>query len=198
MKLKNKKIGIAFTASYCTLEKVFLELNKFKDKNCEIIPIVSDNILKYNTRFGNTEKWINKIKELTNNEIIDSIIKAEPIGPKKLLDLLIIAPCTGNTMAKIANGIIDETVVMAVKAQLRNKRPVLIAMASNDGLSLNSKSISKLLNTENVYFVPFGQDAPFNKENSLVARMDLILKSTEYALDKKQIQPVIIEHKGLL
>ncbi len=197
MKLKNKKIGIAFTASYCTLEKVFLELKKFKNENCEIIPIISNNIIKHNTRFGNKEKWINKIKNLTNNEIIDTIIKAEPIGPKKLLDLLIIAPCTGNTMAKIANGIIDETVVMAAKAQLRNKRPVLIAMASNDGLTLNSRSISKLLNTENIYFVPFGQDAPFNKENSLVARMDLILKSAEYALDKKQIQPVIIEHKGL-
>ncbi len=197
MDLKDKKIGFALTASYCTLNKVVPELKKIADKNAEIIPIMSDNVLKFDTRFGKKEKWIEEIRQLTNVEIIDSIITAEPIGPKKLLDLLIVAPCTGNTMSKIAHGIIDETVVMAVKAQLRNQRPVLLAVASNDGLSLSSESISKLLNMENIFFVPFGQDNPNDKPNSLVSRMDLILKSAEMALENKQLQPIIIEYKGL-
>ena len=197
MDLKDKKIGFALTASYCTLNKVVPELKKIAEKKAEIIPIMSDNMLKYDTRFGKKEKWIEEVKKVTDVEIIDSIIKAEPIGPKKLLDLLIVAPCTGNTMSKIAHGIIDETVVMAVKAQLRNQRPVLLAVASNDALSLNAASISKLLNMENIFFVPFGQDNPNDKPNSLVSRMDLILKSAEMALENKQLQPLIIEYKGL-
>ena len=197
MDLKDKKIGFALTASYCTLNKVVPELKKIAEKKAEIIPIMSDNMLKYDTRFGKKEKWIEEVKQVTDVEIIDSIIKAEPIGPKRLLDLLIVAPCTGNTMSKIAHGIIDETVVMAVKAQLRNQRPVLLAVASNDALSLNAASISKLLNMENIFFVPFGQDNPNDKPNSLVSRMDLILKSAEMALENKQLQPLIIEYKGL-
>ena len=197
MDLKDKKIGFALTASYCTLNKVVPELKKIAEKKAKIIPIMSDNMLKYDTRFGKKEKWIEEVKKVTDVEIIDSIIKAEPIGPKKLLDLLIVAPCTGNTMSKIAHGIIDETVVMAVKAQLRNQRPVLLAVASNDALSLNAASISKLLNMENIFFVPFGQDNPNDKPNSLVSRMDLILKSAEMALENKQLQPLIIEYKGL-
>ena len=114
-----------------------------------------------------------------------------------MLDLIIIAPCTGNTLAKIANGIIDETVVMAAKAHLRNERPLLIAIATNDGLGLNAKNLGILLNTKNVYFVPFGQDNPMEKKNSLVARFDLIKKAAEYALQSKQIQPVLIEYRGI-
>ncbi len=197
MNLNNKKIGFCITGSHCTLSKVIPSLEELQQSGPEIIPVLSQSILTTNTRFGQVKKWVNKIKEITDNEIIDSIVGAEPIGPGKLMDLLIIAPCTGNTMAKIACGIIDQTVVMAAKAQLRNQRPVLLAIATNDGLGINAKNISILLNTENIFFVPFGQDNPVEKPNSLVARMDLIKSSAKLALEKKQIQPVLIEYKGI-
>ena len=197
MNLDNKKIGFCITGSHCTLSKVIPSLEELQQSGPEIIPVLSQSILTTNTRFGQVKKWVNKIKEITDNEIVDSIVGAEPIGPGKLLDLLIIAPCTGNTMAKIAAGIIDQTVVMAAKAQLRNQRPVLLAIATNDGLGINAKNLSVLLNTENIFFVPFGQDNPVEKPNSLVARMDLIKSSAKLALNKKQIQPVLIEYKGI-
>ena len=197
MNLSGKSIGFAITGSHCTFSKVIPQLENMVATGADIIPIMSDPALKSDTKFGSASEWVNKVKEITDKTIIDSIVKAEPIGPGKLLDLLIIAPCTGNTMAKIANGIIDETVVMAAKAQLRNDRPVLIAIATNDGLGLNGKNIGVLLNTENIFFVPFGQDNPTKKQNSLVARMDLIKPAAEKALDKGQLQPVLIEYRGL-
>lgn len=197
MDLKNKRIGYAITGSHCTLAKSIPVLEKLKNIGADVIPIISDTVLNQDTKFGSAEQWINKISEICDNPIINSIVKAEPIGPDKIIDLLLIAPCTGNTLAKIANGIIDETVVMAAKAQLRNERPVLIALATNDGLGLNAKNLGVLLNTNNIFFVPFGQDNPVEKKNSLVARFDLIIKAAEYALDSKQIQPVLIEYKGI-
>ena len=197
MQLKDKRIGFAITGSHCTLERVMPVLEELAGTGAEILPILSEPVMKSDTKFGPAEKWVNKVKEITDNAIIDSIVAAEPIGPDKLLDLLIIAPCTGNTMAKIANGIIDETVVMAVKAQLRNQRPVLVALATNDGLGLNAKNLSIVLNTKNVFFVPFGQDNPNQKPNSLVSRMDLTEKAAEYALEYRQLQPVLIEYKGI-
>ncbi|HHU93207.1 MAG TPA: dipicolinate synthase subunit B [Halanaerobiaceae bacterium] len=197
MDLKGKKIGFAITGSFCTLDKTILALEEFVNSGADLIPIVSDAIKSYDTKYGTAREWLDKIKEISRNNIIDSIVKAEPIGPEKMLDLLIIAPCTGNTMAKIANGIIDETVVMAAKAHLRNERPLLIAIATNDGLGLNAKNLGILLNTKNVFFVPFGQDNPFEKKNSLVSRFDLIKKAAEYALEYKQIQPVLIEYRGI-
>ncbi len=197
MELKGKTVGFAITGSHCTLEKTMPALEELHTMGAEIIPILSEAVLTRDTKFGPARKWITKIQEITDKPMIDSIVRAEPIGPGKLLDLLIIAPCTGNTMAKIANGIIDETVVMATKAQLRNQRPVLIAIATNDGLGLNAKNLSILLNTGNVFFVPFGQDNPTEKPNSLVARMDLLKDSVEMALQKKQIQPLLIEYKGI-
>lgn len=197
MDLKDKKIGYAITGSHCTLAKSIPVLEEFVESGAYVIPIISDSVLNNDTKFGNAEQWIKEILEITNRPIINSIIKAEPIGPDKLLDLLIIAPCTGNTLAKIANGIIDETVVMAAKAHLRNEYPVLIALATNDGLGLNMKNLGILLNTRNIYFVPFGQDNPIEKKNSLVSRFDLIKKAAEFALDNKQIQPVLIEYRGI-
>ncbi len=197
MNHNNTTIGFCITGSHCTLDKVISPLKELQQSGYKIIPIISQSILTRDTRFGPAAMWVKKIKEITDNEIIDSIVMAEPIGPQKLLDLLIIAPCTGNTMAKIACGIIDQTVVMAAKAQLRNQRPVLIAIATNDGLGINAKNLSILLNTENIFFVPFGQDNPVEKPNSLIARMDLIKKSAELALAGKQIQPVLIEYKGI-
>lgn len=197
MDLKGKKIGYAITGSHCTLSRTIPVLKEFVQSGAKVIPIVSETVKKSNTKFGSAKEWMEKIYQITNNSIIDSIIKAEPIGPEKLLDLLIIAPCTGNTLAKISNGIIDGTVVMAAKAQLRNERPLLLALATNDGLGLNAKNLGILLNTKNIYFVPFGQDNPIEKKNSLVSRFDLIKKAAEYALDNRQIQPVLIEYRGI-
>lgn len=197
MKLTGKTVGFALTGSYCTLSKVLPELEKLAREDIKLIPIISDKVLNNDTRFGRADDWVEKIMSLTDENMIDSIVKAEPIGPGKLLDLLIVAPCTGNTLAKIASGIIDETVVMAVKAHLRNERPVLLAVATNDGLSFNAGSFSKLLNMENIFFVPFGQDNPVEKPNSLVARMDLIENAAELALESRQIQPAIIEYNGI-
>ncbi|MFW5976473.1 MAG: dipicolinate synthase subunit B [Bacillota bacterium] len=197
MKLKNKDIGFAITGSHCTLEDSISALKNIIKKEANIYPILSESVLTTDTKFGPALKWINQIKKITDNPIIDSIVSAEPIGPDKMFDLLIIAPCTGNTMSKIANGVIDETVVMATKAHLRNQLPVLISIATNDGLGLNAKNLSILLNTENVYFVPFGQDNPEEKPNSLISRLDLLEEAAEYALEKKQIQPVLIEYRGI-
>ncbi|MFP4660928.1 MAG: dipicolinate synthase subunit B [Halanaerobiales bacterium] len=197
MDLKDKRIGYAFTGSHCTLAKSIPVLRKFKETGADVIPIISDTIINNDTKFGPSVQWIEQITEICDRSIINSIVKAEPIGPDKILDLLVIAPCTGNTLAKITNGIIDETVIMAAKAQLRNERPVLIALATNDGLGLNAKNIGTLLNTKNIYFVPFGQDNPTEKKNSLVSRFDLIVKAAEYALEYKQIQPVLIEYRGI-
>ncbi len=197
MVLQGKKIGYAITGSFCTLDKTILAMEELVKAGAELIPIVSEPIRNFDTKYGTAREWLDKIKEISGNDIIDTIVKAEPIGPKKILDLIIIAPCTGNTLAKIANGIIDETVVMAAKAHLRNERPLLIAIATNDGLGLNAKNLGILLNTKNVYFVPFGQDNPMEKKNSLVARFDLIKKAAEYALQSKQIQPVLIEYRGI-
>ncbi|MFW6270023.1 MAG: dipicolinate synthase subunit B [Bacillota bacterium] len=197
MKLKDKNIGFALTGSHCTLDETIPVLEDLVDSGANIYPILSESVLTEDTKFGPAMKWINRIKEITEQPIIDSIVEAEPIGPDKMFDLLIIAPCTGNTLSKIANGIIDETVVMATKAQLRNQRPVLISIATNDGLGLNARNLSTLLNTENIYFVPFGQDNPEDKPNSIISRLDLLKKAAELALEKKQIQPVLIEYRGI-
>ncbi len=192
MNLQNKQIGFALTGSYCTLEKVFKEVKNLQNEKPNIIPIVSDAVKLYDTRFGRAKDFLNQFKTITKNEIIDSIVKAEPIGPKKLLDALIVAPCTGNTLAKIANGITDTTVTMSAKAHLRNERPLIIAISTNDGLSGNAENIGKLLNKKNVYFVPFGQDNAIKKTTSLVADFSQIIKTVKLALDEKQIQPLLI------
>jgi len=197
LKLKGKRIGFAVTGSYCTLDKVVPQLERIVDAGGIVYPILSESVQNIDTKFGKAEKWIERIKEITGNGLRSSIVEAEPIGPKKLLDILIIAPCTGNTLAKVANAITDSTVLMAAKAHLRNNRPVVLAVSTNDGLGNNASNIGKLLNTKNIYFVPFGQDNPKEKVNSLLARMDLIPETLEYTLEEKQIQPVLIEYKGI-
>lgn len=197
MKLADRNIGLAVTGSHCTIKRVIPVIEKLIQSGARVVPIISESVLSTDTRFGSAENWLTKIQDICNHKIIDSIVTAEPIGPEKLLDLLIIAPCTGNTMAKIAGGIIDQTVVMAAKAQLRNSRPLLIAIATNDGLGLNARNIGILFNTENIFFVPFGQDNPVDKPRSLVARMELIPDAAEMALSKTQIQPVLIEYRGI-
>lgn len=192
MELNEKTIGFALTGSFCTYHKVIPEIKKLKDAGAKIIPIMSEASSSTDTRFGKAADFIKEIEEITENTCITTIKDAEPIGPKKLLDALIVAPATGNSISKIANGIADTTVTLAVKSHLRNLRPVLIAVSTNDGLGNNAKNIGILANKKNIYLVPFGQDDFKEKANSLVAKMDLIIPSLKEALSGRQIQPLLI------
>jgi dipicolinate synthase subunit B len=192
MSLYGKNIGIALTGSFCTFDKVFKEVENLIDENANVYPIFSTNSQVINSRFGNAADFLNKMHYMTGNDPITTIEDAEPIGPKKYLDVLAIVPCTGNTLAKLANGITDTPVLMAAKAHLRNGRPLVISISTNDGLSMNLKNIGLVLNAKNIYFVPFGQDSPKDKPNSLVAHTNLLKDTIEQALEGKQIQPVIV------
>jgi len=186
-------VGYALTGSHCTLAEVMPQIQRFIDAGANVIPIVSHSILTTDTRFGTSEQWQTRLRELTGNELISTIPQAEPLGPAKKLDVLVIAPCTGNTTSRLANAMTDSPVLMAAKAQMRNGRPLVLAISTNDGLGLNAANIAKLLVAKNIYFVPFGQDNPEAKPNSLVARMDLIMETCEAALQGRQLQPVLIE-----
>ena len=191
MKFKNVSIGLALTGSHCTVANVLPEIIKLKKMGALIDPIISPSVKETSSRFGDAEQLQSELMEITEEQIIDSILLAEPIGPTKKYDVLIVAPCTGNTLAKLANGITDTAVLMAVKAQLRNLRPVVLAIATNDGLGINAKNLGLLLSTKNIYFVPFRQDDPYGKPNSLVSNMELIIPTITAALQKMQFQPVI-------
>ncbi|CCO09408.1 dipicolinate synthase subunit B [Desulforamulus hydrothermalis] len=193
MRLKGIRIGFALTGSHCTLDEVMPRIQELVDQGAEVLPIVSYAVDTMDTRFGTVQKWRDLLKQITGKEPINSISGAEPVGPDKLVDVVVIAPCTGNTMAKLANGITDTPVLMAAKAHLRNQRPVVLAISTNDGLGINAKNLGLLLNTKNVYMVPFGQDSPTGKPNSLKSRMDLIIDTIEQALQGKQIQPILVQ-----
>ncbi|TJY43136.1 dipicolinate synthase subunit B [Cohnella pontilimi] len=186
-------VGYALSGSHCTLPEVMPYIQRFVDAGANVIPIVSSTIMTTDTRFGTSEHWQSELKRITGNALISSIVDAEPLGPSKRIDVLAIAPCTGNTTSKLANAMTDGPVLMAAKAQMRNCRPVVLAISTNDGLGLNAANIAKLLVTKNIYFVPFGQDNPQGKPNSLVARMDLVMETCEAALQGKQLQPLLIE-----
>ena len=188
-------VGFAICGSFCTFKTVFEEVKRLKDAGYNIIPIMSDNSYTLDTRFGDAVHWRRQFTEITGNRIIHTIPQAEPIGPQKLLDALIIAPCTGNTLAKLSWGVTDTSVTLAAKAHLRNGRPLIIALSTNDGLSNAAKNIGALLNYKNVYFVPFGEDDCVNKPTSLVADFTQIKPTLELALKSKQIQPIIIESR---
>ena len=192
MILKDKKIGFAITGSFCTLQQIVSQIANLVNLGADILPIISYNIDTTDTRFMIANDLKNIIFEITGKHPIHTIKDAEPIGPKQLLDALIIAPCTGNTLSKLANGITDTPVLMAAKSHLRNNRSVILAVATNDGLGNNAKNIGMLLNIKNIYFVPFVQDDPYTKNNSLLAKMDLIARTVELALENKQIQPVLL------
>ena len=194
MDIKGKKIGIALTGSFCTFEKTFAELQKLSDAGADIYPILSDASQTIESRFGKPDTYITRIKEITGKEPILSIPGAEPIGPKAYLDALAILPCTGNTAAKLANGITDTPVLMAAKAHMRNNKPLIISISTNDGLGMNLKNIGLLCNTKNIYFVPFGQDNYQTKPNSLVAHVDLLIPTLEMALEHRQYQPILKDY----
>ncbi len=183
-------IGFAMCGSFCTFSKVIKEMQNLVDKGYKVIPIMSENAYTTDTRFGKARNFTEQIEEITQNKIIHSIKDAEPIGPKKMCDLLLIAPCTGNTLGKLACGITDTTVTMAAKSHLRILRPLLISVATNDGLGASAQNIGRLLNTKNVYFVPLRQDDCEKKPNSLVSLFELIPDSIEHALKGEQYQPV--------
>jgi dipicolinate synthase subunit B len=158
----------------------------------DVTPIMSENASSTDTRFGKADEFKSGLEAMTGKSVIDTIAKAEPIGPRELLDILIIMPCTGNTLAKLAAGITDTAVTMAAKAHLRSGRPVVIAVSTNDGLSGNAKNIGELLSRKNIFFVPFSQDDPVKKENSLVADFDLTERTVEAAMCGKQLQPLLL------
>lgn len=185
-------IGYALCGSFCSFADSFKALYSLKDKYEDIVPIMSFNAFSTDTRFGKSSEWIEKIESLCQRKIINSIADAEPLGPKMPLDALVIAPCTGNTLAKLANGITDTPVCMAAKAHLRQDRPLVIALASNDAMSANLANLGKLLTRKGVYFVPMLQDEPIKKPHSLVCDFSLVDKTLEMALEGKQIRKLFI------
>ncbi|NLX91253.1 MAG: dipicolinate synthase subunit B [Firmicutes bacterium] len=194
MSLQGIKIGLALTGSHCTIDKIFVQVDRLIAAGADITPIISPAIDLIDTRFGDAEAVKSRLFESTGKDIIRSIVDAEPVGPQKLFDLIIVAPCTGNTLAKLANGITDTAVLMAVKSHLRNQRPVLLAISTNDGLGLNARNIGFLLAAKNIFMVPFGQDDPILKPNSLVSKMDLLLPAAESALRYEQLQPLLVSY----
>lgn len=185
-------IGFAFTGSFCTIADSIYALKRLVDKGYDVIPIMSENAYATDTRFAKAGEVREQIYEITGREVVHTIVDAEPLGPKMRLDAMIISPCTGNTLAKIANGITDTAVCMAAKAHLRNNKPLIIALASNDALSANLKNIATLLSRKNVFFVPLKQDDPLNKPHSLVADFELIEQSLDNAIIGRQINKLFI------
>lgn len=195
MNLEGKRIGFALTGSHCTYAEIWSEVGKLVELGAEVYPIVSRSVAETDTRFGRGRDIVATFAELTGKKVISTIVEAEPFGPQKLFHCMIIAPCTGNTMAKLANAITDTAPLMAAKAQLRNGRPLVLAISTNDALGLNAKNLGILLSTPNVYFVPFGQDNPTEKPRSLVADMTLIVPAIEHTLRGEQIQPTVISRE---
>jgi len=185
-------VGFAICGSFCTFHRIPAELERLKSAGYRILPIFSQIAYSTDTRFGVAREFVETVETICGEKSIYTISGAEPIGPKKLLDALIIAPCTGNTLAKLACGITDSSVTMAAKAHLRNERPLILAVSTNDGLGLNAKNIGTLSATRHIYFVPYGQDDPVSKTKSLVSDMTLILPTLESALSGKQLQPTLL------
>ena len=192
MKIKDKKIGFVLTGSFCTFKHTIPQIKKIVEEGGIVIPIMSRNAYNMDTKFGTAQEFIKEIEEITNKEIIHTIQGAEPIGPKGLTDILIIAPATGNSIGKLANGITDDVGTMATKSHLRNNNPVVIAISTNDGLAGSAENIGKLLNRNNYFFVPFRQDNPITKPRSLVFDPKYIIPTLEKALEKEQVQPILI------
>ncbi|MGD6803073.1 dipicolinate synthase subunit B [Rossellomorea vietnamensis] len=193
MSVKGKRIGFGLTGSHCTYDAVFPEIERLVNEGAEVIPVVTSTVKNTVTRFGDGEDWIQRIEEVTGNKVVDTIVKAEPLGPKLPLDCMVIAPLTGNSMSKFANAMTDSPVLMAAKATLRNHRPVVVGISTNDALGLNGVNLMRLISAKDIYFIPFGQDDPEKKPKSMVARMSRLVETVEAALEGKQLQPVVVE-----
>ncbi|MFB5191480.1 dipicolinate synthase subunit B [Alicyclobacillus fastidiosus] len=193
MELKGKTVGFGITGSHCTYEEIFPEVKRLVELGATVVPVFSNAVLHTGTRFGEAGEWAKKIEEVSGQKAITSIPEAEPLGPSKRLDVMLIAPCTASSLSRLAQANTDSAVLMAAKSTLRNDRPVVIAISTNDGLGLSMYNIARLMNTKNIYFVPFGQDAPHVKINSLVSLMRLIPETLSAALERRQLQPVLLE-----
>ena len=192
MELKGKKIGVALTGSFCTYKKVFQELEKLAEEGAQIQTIFSDAAQSIDSRFGKTEDFVKEARRITGRKPMLTISEAEPIGPESRGGGRILFPCTGNTIAKLANGITDTPALMAAKAHLRNEKPLLLSISTNDALGMNMKNIGLLLNAKHIYFIPFGQDNPQKKPNSMIAHTELLIPAAKAALEGKQYQPLIL------
>jgi dipicolinate synthase subunit B len=193
--LQGKRIGLGITASHCTYDQILPVISDLQDNGATVVPIITHSVLTAATRFGTGEEWIKRIEEATGEKVVASIVGAEPFGPSNPLDCMIIAPMTGNSISKFANAATDSPVLMAAKATLRNGSPVLLGISTNDALGLNGPNIMKLLNMKNVFFIPFGQDDPFKKPNSLISDFTLMVPAAAAALEYRQLQPLLIIHK---
>lgn len=193
--MKKATVGFAMCGSFCTFSKAFEQMRRLAESGYDVIPIMSKNACSTDTRFGRAEETVKKAEEITGKKVLKTSVETEPIGPKDMCDLLVIAPCTGNTLAKLALGITDTSVTMAAKSHLRVKKPVLLCAATNDALGASAQNIGRLLNTKNVFFVPLSQDDPEKKPNSLVADFSLIPDCAESALERKQLQPIFRQQK---
>lgn len=189
--MKEVQIGIGMCGSFCTYEKIFTCMERMTEEGYSLTGVFSFQSQRINSRFGDAADLMQRAREITGREIITTIEGAEPIGPKKMFDLFLLAPCTGNTLAKLALGITDSPVLMAAKSHLRINRPLLIFLSTNDALSANLKNVGLLMNTKNVYFVPFTQDQPEGKPSSMVSRESLVIPAIEAALEGRQLQPVL-------
>lgn len=189
--LTGKNVGIGITGSFCTFEKIIPQIVKIVEQGANVYTVFSNNSQSIDSRFGEARDFMQIMSQITGKEPITTIEGAEPIGPNKMFDVFVIAPCTGNTTAKLSNAITDTPVLMAAKSHLRNLSPVVISISTNDALGMNLKNIAALLSTKNIYFVPFGQDNYRLKPNSMIAHTDMLIPTIEMALEGKQIQPLI-------
>lgn len=186
------KIGLAITGSFCTYEKILEQVDLLIGGGHTILPIVSSAVKNFDTRFGKAKDFIEKLENKAGHKCVYDIVGAEPLGPNNAFEVLVVAPCTGNTLAKIATGISDDAVTMSAKAHMRNFKPLVIAISTNDALGLNMKNIATLLNEKNVYFVPFRQDDPIKKPKSMIADLEYLSQTIENAVAGKQLQPIIL------
>lgn len=191
--LEGKRIGFGLTASHCTYEEVVEQLKPLVETGAQVVPIATRSVVEANTRFGTGEEWLKKVEELTGHKVLTTFVETEQLGPSNPLDCMVIAPMTGNSISKFANAATDSPVLMAAKATLRNGSPVVLGISTNDALGLNGQNLMKLINAKNVYFIPFGQDNPIQKPTSLIADFTKIVETVEFAINKKQIQPIIIQ-----
>lgn len=192
--LKDLKLGVALCGSFCTFKKTVALIEELVQLGINVYPIMSFNAYSISTRFGEANDFIEKIQKITGRTIIHSIHDAEPLGPKHIIDALLIAPCTGNTLAKLSHAITDTPVLLAAKSLMRNGSPIIIALSTNDGLGLSLQNVGILMPNQNLFFVPFGQDDPVNKPTSLVADLSKTVATIESALERTQLQPVIISY----
>lgn len=189
--MKQEKVGFAMCGSFCTFRQAAEQLEQLVEAGYDVLPVMSQTAFSSDTRFGQAADWVKKVEKLCQKPVIHTIVGAEPIGPKKLVDVMVVCPCTGNTAAKLANGITDTPVTMAVKSSLRNSIPVLLTMATNDALSGSAQNIGRLMNVKNIFFTPLAQDDWVKKPTSMIADFSRLLPAVEAALRREQLQPLI-------